>query len=389
VYGSIFSLLGIWIQRLTIGWHAWLLSESAFIVGLVSAVQFLPVVFLTPFFGVLVDRIKAQSGSVVMNILMGIIAVLLGVITLQGHMTIEILGGLALAHGVIVSFWTPTRMALIPDLVPTRLFPSAFAISAIVFNLCRFAGPALAGFVIAAWGMGWAYVVNATTYLPVILSLLLLRIDHDSKVMPEKRPYFEQLKEGINYTRTHKTIRLAILLALAGAFFGRSVLELMPAFAALVFHGGSNALALLMSGAGAGALIGSFAMSSTRLQMRLQPLIILGCAGVTASLAMFGATDNIYVGVLSVALLGLFSTFVGVGSQSLVQVRVENRLRGRVMSLWTLVGMGGPAVGSVLGGVLIRDFGATFTSWFYGFCCLLLVVLFARGQIMRAIVSSS
>lgn len=387
--GSIFSLLGIWIQRLTIGWHAWMLSESAFIVGLVSAVQFLPVVVLTPFFGVLVDRIKAQSGSVVMNVLMGTVAVLLGVITLQGQMTIEILGSLALIHGVIVSFWTPTRMALIPDLVPTRLFPSAFAISAIVFNLSRFAGPGFAGFVIATWGMGWAYMVNAATYIPVIVSLLLLRIDHESKAKPEKRPYFEQLKEGINYARTHKEIRQAILLGLAGAFFGRSVLELMPAFAAMVFHGGSNALALLMSGAGIGALIGSFAMSSSRLQMRQQSLIVFGCVGVTVSLTLFGATDNIYVGVLSVALLGLFSTFVGVGSQSLVQVRVENRLRGRVMSLWTLVGMGGPAVGSVLGGMLIRDFGATFTSWFYGSCCLLLVIVFGRGQIMRAMVSSS
>jgi MFS family permease len=264
VCGSIFSLLGIWIQRLTIGWHAWVLSESAFVVGLVSAVQFLPVVFLTPFFGVLVDRIKAQSGSVVMNLLMGSIALLLGAITLHGSMTIELLGGLALLHGVIVSFWTPTRMALIPDLVPKRLFPSAFAISAIVFNLCRFAGPGLAGFVIAAWGMGWAYMVNAATYVPVILSLLLLQIDHENKVKPEKRPYFEQLREGVDYARSHPQIRQAILLGFAGAFFGRSVLELMPAFAAMVFHGGSNALAMLMSAAGVGALIGSFAMSSTR-----------------------------------------------------------------------------------------------------------------------------
>jgi predicted MFS family arabinose efflux permease len=323
-----------------------------------------------------------------MNLLMGTIALLLGAITLHGSMTIEVLGGLALLHGVFVSFWTPTRMALIPDLVPTRLFPSAFAISAIVFNLCRFAGPGLAGFVIAAWGMGWAYMVNATTYVPVILSLLLLRIDHENKAKPEKRPYFEQLKEGVNYARSHPQIRQAILLAFAGAFFGRSVLELMPVFAAMVFHGGSNALAMLMSAAGIGALIGSFAMSSSRVQSQLQVVIIVGCVGVTIALLMIGSSTNIQIGILSVALLGFFSTFVAVGSQALVQVRVENRLRGRVMSLWTLVGMGGPAVGSVLGGMLIRDFGATFTSWFFGFCCLFLVVLFGRGQNTRAIVSS-
>ena len=158
--GTVFSMVGIWIQRLAIGWQAWQLSESAFVVGVIAAVQFLPILILTPFFGVLVDRIRARSGSVIMNAMMAVVAAVLGIVTLNGGMSIEILAALALIHGLIVSFHTPTRLALIPDLVPPRLFPSAVATSSIAFNLSRFAGPTLAGAVIAMWGLGWAYIIN-------------------------------------------------------------------------------------------------------------------------------------------------------------------------------------------------------------------------------------
>lgn len=367
--GTVFSMVGIWIQRLAIGWQAWQLSESAFVVGVIAAVQFLPILILTPFFGVLVDRIRARSGSVIMNAMMAVVAAILGIVTLNGGMSIEILATLALIHGLIVSFHTPTRLALIPDLVPPRLFPSAVATSSIAFNLSRFAGPTLAGAVIAVWGLGWAYIINALTYLPVILSLGLLTIDHASKPARVKAPYLEQLREGLRYTRDHPTIRLAIMIAAIGAFFGRGVLELMPAYAGMVFGGGSTSLAILMSAAGIGAIVASFFMSSTRNQGRLQEVLLFGGIGVGLAVMLLGLSTNMVVGVAAVALLGLSGTLVGVGSQSLVQVSVEDRLRGRVMSLWTLVAMGGPAVGSLAGGAIMREFGAALTSFIFAVLC--------------------
>jgi len=371
-------LLGIWIQRLTLGWHAWLLSESPVVVGVVSALQFLPVIILSPFFGVVVDRIKARSGALVTNTLMALVAAVLGVATLVGVMTIELLIVLAMLHGVCVSFFTPARFALMPDLVPRHLFQSAVAIQAIVFNLSRFVGPGLAGFVVAAWGIGWAYIINALTYLPVLFALAVLRIDHGSKRGRDTGPYLEQLKEGIQYARADPNIRQAILMALAGTLFGRGVLELMPAFAAIEFVGGSNALAALMVAAGLGAVAASFAMSTSFLQVRLQSLNTGGCIAVSMALVILGITDSLYVGIFAVALLGLAATFVDVGSQALIQVRVENRLRARVMSLWTLVGMGGPAIGSVLGGLLLREAGVLPTTVLFASICLALTLYFGR-----------
>lgn len=369
-YGSIFSLLGIWIQRLAIGWQAWQLSESAFVVGLVAAVQFLPVLFLTPFFGVIADRIQSRSSLVVLNALMMLIAVTLGWVTLQGMMTTELLVGLALLQGVIVSAYTPTRLTLVPDLVPNSLFASAVALSGIIFNLSRFVGPGLAGVIVAVYGLGWAYVVNALTFFPVILSLFLITIDHKEKASRAKKPYFQQLTDGLKYARDHLPIRQAILVSGTCAMFGRGTLEIMPAFAALIFNGGSTELAILMSAAGIGAIVGSLAFSTRFLQVRMQNLILFGSILVGITLTLFGLAKNFYAGVGAVMALGLAQTLVSVSSQAFVQVKVENELRGRVMSLWTLFSMGGAALGSLLAGAMAREWNASFTVLSFAAACV-------------------
>jgi MFS family permease len=374
-YGSIFSLLGIWIQRLAIGWHAWQLGESAFIVGLVAAVQFLPVIILTPFFGVIVDRIQSRSSLIVLNGMMMLIAVLLGLVTLQGAMTTKILVSLALTQGVVVSAYTPTRMTLVPDLVPTSLFPSAVALSGIIFNLSRFVGPGLAGIIVALYGLGWAYIVNALTYLPVILSLMLITIEPKAKETKAKKPYREQLTDGLKYARDHLPIRQAILISGTCAMFGRGVLEIMPAFAALIYDGGSTELAILMSAAGVGAIIGSFAFSTRFLQVRMQNLILSGSIFVSVALAIFGLMQNFYAGVAAVMALGLAQTLVSVSSQAFVQVKVENELRGRVMSLWTLFSMGGAALGALVGGAMANEWNASMTILTFAAACIVLALL--------------
>ncbi|MBT8098452.1 MAG: MFS transporter [Gammaproteobacteria bacterium] len=375
--GSIFSLLGIWIQRLAIGWHAWQLTESAFIVGVVAAVQFLPVLILTPFFGVMADRIQSRSGVIVMNTMMGGIAMVLGLITLNGSMSIEILVGLALLHGVVVSAYTPTRLSLIPDLVPQYLFPSAVAISAILFNLSRFVGPGIAGVVVAAWGLGWAYINNALTYLPVITALFLLRIDAASTPVPNRKPYLVQLTDGLRYTRGHAKIREALLLAGVCAFFGRGILEIMPAFAALIFEGDSRELALLMSSAGLGAIFGSLIYSTGRLALRVSLVLFAGATLTGVSLASLGFAGGIGAGMLVVLVLGFATSVVSVGTQTQIQVKVENELRGRVMSLWSLLSMGGAALGSLVAGAVSREFNASISASSFGAACLLGVVVIA------------
>ncbi|MGI9204604.1 MAG: MFS transporter [Woeseiaceae bacterium] len=375
LYGNICSVLGVWIQRLALGWHAWQLSESALIVGLVAAAQFMPLIVLTPFFGVVVDRVNTRLAAIAMHAVLALIATLLAVLTLSGNMTIEWLGALALMHGLANSAYSPVRLALIPNLVRKEQFPSAVAIASMTFNISRFIGPGIAGAIVALYGLAAAYAINAVTYLPVILALAIIRIDERPEDKAPAKPYFAQLLEGIRYTRDHAQIRQIILLSGVSNFFGRGILELMPAFAALIFEGGSAELAALMAAAGIGAILASLLFSFGAFRHQLHAVVAIGSIGVGLSIAFFGWISTLPMGIFVVLLLAMFASVVSIGSQTEVQILVENRLRGRVMSLWTLVIMGGPAVGSVVAGALAGDIGATYTSYAFAATCFFLILV--------------
>lgn len=374
LYGNTISVLGIWIQRLALGWQAWQLSESSLMVGLVAAMQFLPLLLLTPFFGVFVDRIRPRYGMIVMHCILMLIATVLGLLTLTDRMSIELLLLLSLFHGIANSAYSPIRLALIPDLVEQPQFPSAVAISSVIFNTSRFVGPGLAGTIVSLWGLGFAYIANAVTYLPVILSLLMIRTNRQRPQPAKDQKYFAQLAEGLRYTRDHPTIRQVIIIAGVSIFFARGVLELMPAFAALIFAGGSKVLAALMAAAGGGAIMTSLIFSFIRLHSHLHLAVLVGAIGTTVSIFLFALADTIGGGIAAIALLGFFSSMVSIGSQSEVQISVDDRLRGRVLSLWTLVIIGGPAIGSIVAGWLAHKIGSTYTLMTFAAVSLVLIV---------------
>jgi len=385
LYGNIFSVLGVWVQRLALGWHAWQLSESALIVGLVAAAQFMPTIVFTPFFGVMVDRISPRIGAIVMHVALTIISFALAALTLAGLMNTEWLLTLALLHGVCNSAYAPIRLALIPELVTKEQFPNAAALTATVFNLSRFIGPGVGGAIVAWYGLGYAYLVNAITYVPVIVALCYIHTDPREPSTTGPSNYLGQLAEGIRYTRDHPVIFQLILITGVSNFFGRGILELMPALAALLFAGDSSVLAVLMSSVGIGAITASLLLTQRFLQTRLRTTALVGASGVGLAIALFGTVDSLVTGAMVAAMLGLFASLVSISSQTEIQLHVENRLRGRVMSLWSLVIMGAPAIGSVIGGGLAGSYGAKLTSFAYAAGCLsLITVMTLRSYKRRA-----
>lgn len=375
ICGNAISVIGLWVQRLALGWQAWELSESPLVVGLVAGAQFIPLFLLTPFFGVLVDRIQRRKGAVAMQVVMTINSCVLALLTLRGAMNIEWLLGLALAHGIAYSAYSPIRLAMIPDLVERSQFPSAVAINSIVFNASRFIGPAIAGGIVALYGVGFAYVVNAVTYLPVIIALLLIKIAPPQKRHDDNVSYVEQLFEGLRYTRDHPSIRRVILIAGVSTFFGRGIIEIFPALSVLIFDGDSAVLAALMAAAGAGAIAASIMYSLLRSHRHLPALVLTGAIGIGTSMFLFANVRQIEAGLAGSAMLGFFATMVSIGSQSEMQIKVDDRLRGRVMSLWTLVIIGGPAIGSIVAGALATALGPTYTLLLFAATSLLLTAI--------------
>ena len=226
-YGNILSVVGIWVQRLSLGWHAWQLSESAFIVGLIAAAQYLPLLLLTPFFGVFADQFQPRFSAVIMHMILMCIAMILSFLTFMNLMDVSYLFVLTLFYGIANSAYSPIRLSLIPVLVPANQFSSAVAVTSAGFNLSRFLGPGIAGFIVTFYGLGFAYLINAITFIPVIISLLLLKIPTISKPLNSSDGYFQQLRQGFHYTLNHKVIRNVIIIAGISSFFGRGLIELL------------------------------------------------------------------------------------------------------------------------------------------------------------------
>ena len=369
--GNSISVIGLWIQRLAFGWQAWQLSESPLVVGLVAGAQFIPLFLLTPFFGVIVDRIRSRNGAIVVQAIMMVISTILAVLTLTNAITIEWLLGLALLHGIAFSAYSPIRLSMIPDLVAPAQFPNAVAINSIVFNASRLIGPGIAGAIVALYGIGFAYAINAVTYLPIIIALLIIKPITAAPEPPKEEKYLGQFLEGLRYARDHPSIRRVIMIAGVSTFFGRGIIEIFPALVVLIFDGGSAQLAALMAAAGAGAIGASVIFSLLRSQQHLPAMVLIGAFGVGISMLLFANVSQFAYGLAVTSLLGFFATLVSIGSQSEMQIKVDNELRGRVMSLWTLVIIGGPAIGSIVAGALVSDLGSTYTLlMFSGFCLL-------------------
>ncbi len=377
ICGNSISVIGLWIQRLALGWQAWQLSESPLVVGMVAGAQFVPMFLLTPFFGVIVDRISSRNGAVVMHAIMTVISGVLAALTLSGAINIEWLLSLALAYGIAYSAYSPIRLSLIPDLVAPTQFPNALAINSIIFNASRFIGPGIAGAIVALYGIGFAYVVNAITYLPVIAALLIIEPLTSPPGPSKKDRYLDQFLEGLRYTRDHPSIRRVMLIAGVSTFFGRGIIEIFPALVVMIFNGGSAELAALMAAAGGGAIGASIIFSLLKSHRYFQAYVLAGAVGVGVSILLFAAVNGIANGLFVTSLLGFFSTMVSLGSQSEMQIKVENALRGRVMSLWPLVIIGGPAIGSVLAGALAQDLGSTYTLLLFSGLSLVLTAVVA------------
>ena len=379
-YGNILSVVGIWVQRLSLGWHAWQLSESAFIVGLIAAAQYLPLLLLTPFFGVFADQYQPRLSAVIMHIILMCIAMILSFLTFMNLMDVSYLFVLTLFYGIANSAYSPIRLSLIPVLVPANQFSSAVAVTSAGFNLSRFLGPGIAGFIVTFYGLGFAYLINAITFIPVIISLLLLKIPTISKPLNSSDGYFQQLHQGFHYTLNHKVIRNVIIIAGISSFFGRGLIELLPAFTVTIFNGGSAVLAELMAASGFGAVIASFLYMTGKLDFKLHKAVLYGSHGMIISCLLFAFVETIFFGIITVAMIGFFITFVAVGSQSHVQVEVADKLRGRVSSLWTIIVLGSPALGSLLAGSMFSIFGARSTVVVFSLTCLTLLIMISWYQ---------
>lgn len=345
--GNAVSNTGTWVQRLAVGWLAWKLTESAFWVAAVSFADLFPVVILGMFGGVLADRVSRIKVVRICQIVQALQATALFFLVAFDLITVELLFAFTLILGASTGFDQPARQSLVYSLVPREDLTSAVAINSIIFNTARFIGPAVAGVVIAAFGLAWAFAINAVSFLATILALSLLRIPATEHVSKHRMSVLGDLLLGFRYTVRHQVIGRLILYSLALSLLVRPLNELLPAITELLFEHGASGLAILTSARGVGALLAGLLLAKrTQIEGLTRHLVYSMLAGVV-SVFLLLATGNLWVGAIALALFGFAMSTTGTGCVTMIQVTVDNRLRGRVLSLNGLIMRGVPSLGAV------------------------------------------
>jgi predicted MFS family arabinose efflux permease len=354
--GNAISLVGIWMQRVAVGWLAWTLTHSGTWLGVMSMAEFFPVVFLSPLAGALADRRDRVGIIRVTQIAGSVEATLLAVLVYTGTITIQLLFVLTLLLGVFNAMAQPSRLALIPTLVDRAALPSALAINAIIFNSARFLGPAVAGIVIARVNVGAAFTVNAATYVAFLIAMANLR-GLPALPVGATQSVLKASTEAYVYATRHPGIAPMLLLFTVTTIGTRGFVELFPGFADSVFGRGPEGLSMLTSTVGLGAIFGALWMLLRPAIAGLTRLVLGNTLVISLAILAFTATDRFILALPCVFLAGTAMTISGIGAQTLLQAAVDIRMRGRIMALYGMIFRAGPAVGAVMMGSLSERFG--------------------------------
>ncbi len=358
ISGNAISLIGTWTQRTAVGWLTWDLTQSGFWLGLIACADLLPAVFIGPLGGVLADRLDRLRIIMAAQTVALLQAVTLFALTAGGVIGVETLALLVLVHGVAMGFNQPSRLALMPSLVPLPALSTGIAINSVVFNLARFIGPAMAGLLIVSIGVAGAFAANALSFLIFLVALSRLRLRKTPRAPRGARgtSLLAEIRDGIGYALAHPGIGPMLFLLATVSLGVRPFIDLMPGFAAEVFRGGADILAMLSSTVGLGA-IASGLWIARRGPGNLTRLVLINTLLTSLAIIGFVATDILWLALISVALAGMALVACTVSMQTLMQLSVDGTRRGRVLSLYGIILIGGPAAGALIMGSLSELLG--------------------------------
>lgn len=356
--GQAISLVGFWMQAIAQSWLVYRLTDSPFLLGVVAFAGQVPVLLVSPFAGVIADRLDRRRILFVTQSAMMASACMLAALSLSGMVEVWHIVMLAAVTGTANAFDVPTRQSFTIQMVGKADLPRAIALNSIMFNGARLVGPAIAGLLVAAVGEGWCIALNGASYIAVLTGLAMMRIDRPPP-RAESHPLTD-LREGFVYVTTHAQMRTLLLLLASSSLFGTSYLTLMPIFARDVLHGGSEALGFLMAAVGAGALLGALTISRVSADW-LPRVPFLAAAGFGAALIAFSQSTSFVLSLLLLAPAGFGMMMMGISTNTLVQHAVDDTMRGRVMAYYVMAFIGMVPLSALGAGTLSHEIGAPAT----------------------------
>ena len=379
--GQLISLAGTWMQQIAMAWLAYRLSNSAFVLGTVGFASQIPILLFAALGGVWTDRFDRRRLLLLTQTLAMVQALILAALVGFHWITPGLLIFMAFLLGCINALDVPARQAIAAQLVDNKDdLPNAIALNSFLMNSARFVGPALAGFLVALIGEAVCFLLNAASYLAVLLALRAIRLPAQGR---NPAPALFALKEGIRYILGHQPIRRSLLLVASISFLATPYAVMMPLFAREIFGGDARTFGLLIGSAGAGALMASFYLAGRQDTGGLDRHVGLAAPTAGVALALFALTPTLWRAFPVLMLLG-FSLIVTIaGSNTLIQTRVENAFRGRVMAIFSMAFLGVAPLGSFMVGSIAHHLGIRPTLLACGLLTLA-AGLFYRHRAARA-----
>jgi len=351
------SMLGIWQQRVAMGWLAWELTHSGFWLGMLVTAESVPLIALVAVAGAVVDRVDRLKLLRALQIVQVGIAVLLTALTVAGLINIYLLTALSFCYGLVQSFHLPLRMTVAPNLVPREDLTPAIGLNSALFNISRFLGPMIAGVIIAQFGASTAFGTAVIGMMAFTIGLRMIELRQQEQATGDRKGLGRDILEGMKYVGRHTAIGPLLLLIMVSAIFSRSFMELFPGFADEVFNQGAEGLGVLFSAVGGGGIIGAFWLANYGKTEGLTKVSLVTLLGTIIMLILFASTTVFWFALMCAAFAGLTMAITANASQILIQNSVDGAFRGRVMSLYGLTYRAGPSMGALLLGSASTVFG--------------------------------
>lgn len=379
VAGQSVSLVGTWMQQVAMSWLVYRLTNSAMLLGVVGFASQIPTFLISPVAGVLADRWDRRRLLIATQALAMFQAAFLALVVLTEMVQVWQILLLSLILGVVNALDIPIRQSFVVEMVEHREdLGNAIALNSSMVNGARLIGPSIAGLLVASVGEGICFLLNAISYLAVIVALAAMRIPHGSRHPHPRRHILHELHEGFTYAYEFGPIRSILLLVALVSLVGMPYAVLVPVFAKDILHGGAHTFGFLMTAAGSGALVGTLYLASRRSVLGLGRVIVTATIFFAAGIVSFALSDNFPLSLAALALAGFGAMTLVASCNTVLQTILDEDKRGRVMSFFTMAFIGVAPFGSLGAGAMAGIIGPRDTLLLGGAGCLAGAAIFAR-----------
>ncbi|HLO28305.1 MAG TPA: MFS transporter [Anaerolineales bacterium] len=382
--GQLISNIGTWMQIIAQGWVVYQLGHSEVTLGLVAFASAIPTLVISPWGGVIVDRVSRRSLLLLTQSSSMLLAFVMAALTFTGAIREWHVVALAALLGLVNAFDAPARQVFVPEMVGKDDLPNAIALNSMMFNSARVIGPALAGLLLAIIGAAWCFTVNGISFLAVLIGLWLMKLPPRQTAHNAASPW-QQLISGVQYTARNRQLSALILLSLVFSIFGISYSTVLPAFVEKVLHQGALAYGWVNAASGLGAVSGAFLLAHRVSHGRRGQLLVLTNIAFPLILIAFSFTSLYPLSLVLAYGLGVGFMVQFTTINTLLQTRVEDSFRGRVMGLYTLTFFGFAPFGNLLIGFLGEKLGLGIAMTLFAVCSLILsrLVLMKTPEIQK------